>query len=79
MNLGVAYERQVERLREAALSGGARKQLPDSAFVFPKDRRYPIHDLAHARNALARSSGKAEEATVRSAVHRKYPQLKKDD
>lgn len=57
------------------LSTKARKQLPASAFVFPKDRRYPIHDRAHAANALARSKGKPEEAKVRAAVCRRYPSL----
>ena len=35
-----------------------RKELPQGEFVFPKTRRYPIEDAAHARDALARSSGK---------------------
>lgn len=59
----------------AALTSKAREKLPDDAFVFPKDKRYPIQDLAHARNALARSSGKPEEAAVKKAVYKKYPQL----
>jgi len=58
------------------LSYEARKNLKKSSFVFPKDRSYPIEDMAHARNALARSSGKPEAAKVRAAVHRKYPSLK---
>jgi hypothetical protein len=65
------------QLAKAPLSAQSRKNLPTSAFVFPKERRYPIHDLAHARNALARSSGKPEEATVRAAVYRRYPELRK--
>lgn len=63
---------------EATLTSQARKNLPESAFVFPKERRYPIHDVAHARNALARSSGKPEEATVRRAVCSRYKQLCKN-
>jgi len=31
-----------------------RNALPDSAFALPKERRYPIHDAAHAKNAMAR-------------------------
>lgn len=61
---------------ESALSAADRKALPDSAFVFPSKRSYPIHDKAHAVNALARSSGKPEEAAVRAAVHARYPALK---
>ena len=43
-------------------------------------RRYPIHDLAHARNALARVAqygSTYEKATVKAAVYKKYPRLKK--
>lgn len=58
------------------LTSESRNALPDSAFVFPGTRRYPIHNIAHARNALARSSGKPEEGRVRAAVHRRYPVLK---
>lgn len=43
----------------------------------PGMRGYPIHDLAHARDALARSSGKPEEAQVRAAVYKRYPALAK--
>jgi len=56
-----------------------RKSLKSSSFVFKKDRRYPINDISHARNALARVSqfGTPEEKKrVRSAVKRKYPQIK---
>jgi hypothetical protein len=31
-----------------------RSDLPDSAFAFPKQRKEPITDAAHVRNALAR-------------------------
>jgi hypothetical protein len=69
----VLYE---ERMVESALSAQARKALPKGAFVFPGERRYPIHDLAHARNALARCSGKPEEGKVKAAVFARYPKLK---
>lgn len=57
------------------LNTAARNALPASAFVFPAQRRYPIHDAAHARDALARSSGKPEEAAVRAAVKRRFPSI----
>lgn len=60
----------------AALTSAARRKLPSSSFVFPGTRSYPIHDLNHARNALARASGKSEEAAVKAAVYRRYPQLR---
>ena len=52
-----------------------RKELPSVEFVFPKTRRYPIEDATHARDALARSSGKPEHATVAAAVKRRYPKI----
>lgn len=31
-----------------------RKELPDSAYAFPKQRKEPITDASHVKNALAR-------------------------
>ncbi len=31
-----------------------RKELPDSAYAFPKQRKEPMTDASHVRNALAR-------------------------
>ena len=31
-----------------------RKELPDSAYAFPKKRKEPLTDASHVRNALAR-------------------------
>ena len=68
--------RPIQRaLTAAALTTKRRKDLPAKSFAIPEDRAYPIHDLAHARNALARSSGKPEEGRVRRAVCRRYPDL----
>jgi EmrB/QacA subfamily drug resistance transporter len=36
------------------LSSEDRKELPDSAYAFPKQRKEPLTDSAHVRNALAR-------------------------
>lgn len=60
----------------AKLTAEERKNLPDSAFVFPKDRGYPIHDENHAIDALSRSSGTPQYAAVRNAVHRRFPDIK---
>ncbi|HZL52912.1 MAG TPA: hypothetical protein VFC37_18425 [Terracidiphilus sp.] len=57
------------------LTNTEREALPKGNFVFPKTRRYPIEDAAHARDALARSSGKPEHAAVVTAVRRKYPKI----
>jgi hypothetical protein len=43
--------------------------------VFPKTRRYPIEDATHARDALARSSGKPAHAAVVAAVKQKFPEI----
>jgi hypothetical protein len=59
----------------AKLTYAEREDLAKGDFVFPKTRRYPIEDAAHARDALARSSGKPEHATVVAAVKRKYPEI----
>ena len=40
----------------ATLRAKSRKRLPASAFAYPGQRKYPIHDKAHARNALARAA-----------------------
>lgn len=61
------------------LTSKQRKRLPDTEFAIPEKApgsgSYPIPDLAHARDALARSSGKPEEGRVRTAVHKKFPAL----
>ncbi len=70
----------------AKLNMAARKRMPSSSFALPGKGEgksgkgsgsYPINDIGHARNALARSSGKPEEATVRRKVLAKYPSLGK--
>lgn len=60
----------------AKLNAAARKKISGKNFAGP-DRSYPIEDASHARNALARASGKPVEARVRAAVHRKYPGIGK--
>ncbi len=58
------------------LTSEERNSLKDSDFAL-SGRRYPIADENHARDALARASGKPEEAEVRAAVHRRYPNIGK--
>lgn len=68
-----------EQVEKAPLTAAGRKALPKSSFVFPAKApgsgSYPIHDRAHAANALARASGKPEESSVRKAVCSRYPDL----
>ena len=59
------------------LDAEERDHLPDSDFAVA-GRRYPIHDENHARDALARSSGKPEHAEVVAAVKKRYPDMKID-
>ena len=62
------------------LTAKGRKHIAPGNFALP-GRRYPIHDESHARNALSRvaQNGTPEEqAKVRAAVHRKYPNIGKE-
>lgn len=69
------------------LSAAARKSLPTSDFAVkskaatPSGKAtggsYPINDPNHAKNALARSSGKPVAGEVRAAVAKKYPGMVK--
>jgi hypothetical protein len=58
------------------LSTKARAQLPTHSFALPGERKYPIQDAPHARNALSRVAQHgtpAEQRAVRAAVARRYP------
>jgi len=59
----------------ARLTAAQRRALPASAFVYPAQRKYPINDASHARNALARAAvaqNYGSAATVKAAVKRRY-------
>jgi hypothetical protein len=63
----------------AKLTSKQRKRLKSSSFAMPGERKFPIMDAAHARNALARVSqfgSPAEKKRVRSAVKKKFPGIK---
>jgi hypothetical protein len=70
----------------AKLNAAARKKLPSKDFALPGkgagksgkgSGSYPIPDASHARNALARSSGKPVAAKVRAKVAAKFPGIGK--
>jgi hypothetical protein len=70
----------------AKLTAGDRKKLPSSSFALPGkgsgkagkgSGSYPIPDKSHARNALARASGKSVESAVRAKVKAKFPDIGK--
>lgn len=68
----------VKKAHGGPLTTKDRNALPKNDFVFPGERRYPINDENHARNALARVSqhgSEIEKEKVRRAVHRKYPSI----
>ncbi len=59
----------------ANLSEKKRDDLPDSAFAFPKQRKEPLTDARHVRNALARFNQvedvtKAERAEAKRRIER---------
>lgn len=63
----------------AVLTYRQRERLPDSAFALPRERKYPIHDKPHARNALARVSAEGtykEKRIVRRKVRQRYPSIR---
>jgi hypothetical protein len=62
----------------AKLKSSRRNKLPKSSFALPGKRAYPIHDRAHAANALARVSqhgSASQKRAVRAKVCRRYPSL----
>ena len=65
----------------AKLSAKQRKAIPKSDFAIPSKApdsgSFPIPNKSHARNALARSAGTAQAGTVRRAVEKKFPSLRK--
>jgi hypothetical protein len=44
-----------------------RDKLPDKAFGLPDERKYPMPDKSHARNAKARASQQEEKGTITAA------------
>lgn len=62
----------------ARLTYRERQRLPSSAFVYPRTRRYPIEDIRHGRNAIARAHQFGSPGTIRTVertVHREYPSI----
>lgn len=63
----------------AKMTTRQRNRMRDSSFAIPSERAYPIQDVTHARNALARVSQHGtptERRKVQTAVKRKYPNIK---
>jgi phenylalanyl-tRNA synthetase alpha subunit len=49
-----APPRATKELSRHSLDTETRNNLPDSKFAFPEERKEPIEDAAHVRNAIAR-------------------------
>ncbi len=63
----------------ARLTYRQRQKLPGRDFAIPSERKYPIENKAHARDALARVSAngtKKEEREVIAAVKRRYKSIR---
>ena len=59
----------------ARLSTQQEKELPDSAFAFPRERKEPLVDASHVRNAAARFNqvegvSEAEREEARGRIER---------
>lgn len=61
------------------LSNKERAMLKDDDFALPKQRKYPIHDLNHAKLALEYvhkiDKLDIDKINVEHAVYKRYPQL----
>jgi hypothetical protein len=65
-------------ISKSVLTAKGREKIKAKNFAMPKSKSYPIHDRAHARNALARaaqSKTKGSYSAVAAKVHAKYPDI----
>ena len=53
------------------LSEKKRDSLPKSKFGLPEERKYPMPDKAHARNAKSRAAQQEKKGTITSAEEKK--------
>ena len=61
------------------LTTNKRNRMRSSSFALPEKRAYPINDKSHARNALSRLhyATPAEQKTIKKAIDKRYPGLRK--
>ena len=55
------------RITVATLTTKQRKAIPTSKFALPDERRFPVNDASHARNALARAAQGVKAGTLSTA------------
>jgi hypothetical protein len=53
------------------LTTKARKAIPKSKFALPAERKFPVEDKAHARNALARASEMKNKGKISASTEAK--------
>ena len=53
------------------LTTDKREKIPDSRFGLPDERKYPMPDKSHARNAKARASQQEEKGNLTKAEAQK--------
>jgi hypothetical protein len=61
------------------LTQRGRSHVAEKNFVFPENRKYPIHDKTHAQAALrfvGMHGTPSEKSKVKQAVKSKYPDIK---
>lgn len=71
-----ASEAKKLRKKPGMSNVGKYKDIAPKNFAGPKGT-FPINDMAHARNALARAHYAANPESIRAKVYAKYPSLKK--
>ena len=55
----------------ATLDEAKRDKLKDSTFGLPEERKYPMPDKSHARNAKARASQQVKKGNLTAAEKKK--------
>jgi len=70
--------KQAKQRFHGKLTYRERQELPDNAFAIPHERKYPVYNQKHARNALARVSRFGtdyEKVMICKAVATRYPMI----
>ncbi len=71
----LSFDNELKKIA-ADLTTHARNDIKTKNFAIPGQRKYPIENAAHARDALSRVSADgtpAQKSEVRHAVARKWP------
>ena len=48
-----------------------RKKIPKSEFALPAERKYPVNDVSHAKNAKARASEMEHKGKISKSTEKK--------